>query len=210
METRRDLSRGWGPFHGDTAKVCAQDRLACQGMKEEDIGPRLQLGCAVPGSWLAHMECHRSIRVASVLWQPACAGIPGKARDGKIITWRDNHLNWNRSQMNCPTEVEFEFFKKAGNAFLSRSSLVQCMSKYLSALKCQARQISHPGTPKSVYPPLCWRLGTVTQALSCTLCLVVLSPLLEWIVLRTEVVGPFHCVILQTVVTRGKELATVT
>lgn len=68
-------------------------RTGLRVRKEEGTGPRLQLGCAVPGSWLAHMECHRSIRVASVLWQPACAGIPGKAQDGKIITWRDNHLN---------------------------------------------------------------------------------------------------------------------
>lgn len=65
-------------------------------------GPRL---CRRPGrerraqarSWaglsLAHVGCRCSIWAASVPWQPARAGIPGKAEDGKIITWRDHHLD---------------------------------------------------------------------------------------------------------------------
>lgn len=51
---------------------------------------------------------------AGVLWLPARSGIPGKAQDRENV-----HLDPNRSQENCPAEVESEFLRKAGNAFLS-------------------------------------------------------------------------------------------
>lgn len=56
--------------------------------------------------------------------------------------------------MNCPTEVEFEFFRKAGNAFLSRPSLGQYKTKYLSAFKCQRARLATLGRPGPVCPSL--------------------------------------------------------
>lgn len=47
--------------------------------------------------------------------------------------------------------MELEFLRKAGNAFLSRPSLAQYVSKYLSAFKCPVCQISCPGTPTSLF-----------------------------------------------------------
>lgn len=64
--------------------------------------------------------------------------------------------------MNCPSDVEFEFLRKAGNAFLSRPSLVQYVSKCLSALKGCVCQISYPGTRESLFTHHSgWRLGTI-------------------------------------------------
>lgn len=86
----KDLSHGCGPLHGDTVKIRAHRTGRVSGREEQARGPRPAAGLCCPGKLV---ECHCSSWGAGVLWQPARAGIPGKARDGKIITWTDNHLN---------------------------------------------------------------------------------------------------------------------
>lgn len=53
--------------------------------------------------------------------------------------------------MNCLTEVELEFLRKAGNAFLSRPFLIQYISKYVFALKHSAGQVSYPAAPTFLF-----------------------------------------------------------
>lgn len=75
---------GRAPCMGTRRTSVCTGRVCVPGHEGGGRGPGMQ---AAPG------ECRCGIWVASVLWQPAGAGIPGKARDGKIIAWRDNHLN---------------------------------------------------------------------------------------------------------------------
>ena len=94
------LSHGWGPQYGDMVYVSVCRRPGWE---------RRAQARSWAGLSLAHMGCRCSIWAASVPWQPARTGIPGKAEDGKIITKRDHHLDWKWSQVSCPKDV----FKKS-------------------------------------------------------------------------------------------------
>lgn len=103
-ETGEVFLVGFAPLHGNTRKSVMRMgstawghgpcSCALEARMRETGGEGAKPAAGLCDPWKsAHVECHCSIWGASVPWQPARAGIPGKAQDGKIITWRDNHLD---------------------------------------------------------------------------------------------------------------------